>query len=195
MVDTLSAQWWLVALRGGLAVVFGLLALLWPLTALMALAILVGAYLIVDGIAALYHAVVRSPVPQPRWLLTFHGVLSLILGLMIAIWPFAAVTAWVILFGVWAVATGAGLIISGWRLRTAVPQEWLMILAGALSVIVGVLVVWMAIVWTVQTEIAFALLIGAYAVVVGAVQIVLGVGVRRRGKHRANSSAHLAEAE
>jgi uncharacterized membrane protein HdeD (DUF308 family) len=195
MVDTLSAQWWVVALRGGLAVVFGVLALLWPFAAIMALAILVGAYLILDGIAALYHAVARGAVPQPRWLLTFHGVLSLILGLMIALWPFAAVTAWVLLFGVWAVASGVALISTGWRLRAAVPHEWLMILAGVLSIIAGVLVVVMALVWTVEAELAFALLIGAYAVVIGAAQLVLGLRMRRRGKHRANSPAPAVETE
>ena len=51
--DTLGAalarNWWLIALRGVLGVVFGLIALLMPVATILALVLLFSAYMLVDG--------------------------------------------------------------------------------------------------------------------------------------------------
>src|SRR5690348_2256165 len=57
MLDSLGRQWWAVALRGVAAVLFGLMALLWPGITLFVLVLLFGAYALVDGVFTLVAAI------------------------------------------------------------------------------------------------------------------------------------------
>ncbi|RIK43843.1 MAG: hypothetical protein DCC55_04665 [Chloroflexi bacterium] len=50
MVTALARNWWLLLIRGVLAVIFGILALVWPGITLAVLVLLFGAYALVDGI-------------------------------------------------------------------------------------------------------------------------------------------------
>jgi uncharacterized membrane protein HdeD (DUF308 family) len=53
MVPSLSQNWWLVVLRGVLAILFGMSAFIWPGITWLTLVILFGVYEIVDGLIAL----------------------------------------------------------------------------------------------------------------------------------------------
>src|SRR3954465_14496479 len=70
MLETLTRHWWVLAVRGGAAVLFGLLALIWPGITILALVLLFGAYALVDGVLALYTALSDRPAAQGRrgWL-------------------------------------------------------------------------------------------------------------------------------
>ena len=52
METTLSRYWWVLALRGLVAILFGLAAFFWPGMTLAALVLLLGAYALADGIFA-----------------------------------------------------------------------------------------------------------------------------------------------
>lgn len=186
MVELMTGRWWVFAVRGVAAVVFGLLALFWPGITLLALVILVGAYLIVDGAFLGYHAFAKVGGPQPRWLLIFQGALSLLLGLIIFITPGTSAIALVILFGCWAVVTGAVQIATAIRLRKEIPNEWLLLLSGALSVLVGIALV----ILPQAGALALVWLIGIYAILLGIALIAASLRLRAHkgdsapGRHR-----------
>ncbi|HWE89704.1 MAG TPA: DUF308 domain-containing protein, partial [Pseudonocardiaceae bacterium] len=52
MLDLLRRRWWLIVLRGVVAILFGLLALAWPGITVLALALLWGVYVLADGVTA-----------------------------------------------------------------------------------------------------------------------------------------------
>jgi uncharacterized membrane protein HdeD (DUF308 family) len=93
----LARNWWLIALRGALGVMFGLIALIMPVATILALVLLFSAYMLVDGVLAIY-AAVRAARQRESWgLLVFQGIASLIAGVIAFLWPGITVLAFVLL--------------------------------------------------------------------------------------------------
>jgi uncharacterized membrane protein HdeD (DUF308 family) len=96
--------------------------------------------MLVDGVLTII-AGVRAAQRHERWgWLIFEGILDLIAGGVAVIWPVITIVAFVLLMGAWAIVTGALLFGASFRLN--IPHgRWLMTLAGAVSVIWGVLLI------------------------------------------------------
>lgn len=169
----LARHWWVVVLRGALAVLFGILAFLWPGITIAALVLLFGAYAVVDGLFSLIAAFRPAP-GESRWLLVLFGVLSLIAGIFVLAMP--AITSVVLLYAVaiWAVASGIVAIVASIALRKMISGEWLLALSGVLSIVLGIFLLsrpaagMLGLVWA----------IALYAVAVGITLVVLGFKLR-----------------
>jgi uncharacterized membrane protein HdeD (DUF308 family) len=172
MLGELSRNWWVLVVRGAAAVIFGVLALVWPAASLIALAIIFGAFALVDGVVLAFTAF-RAESGN-RMPLGVQAGLSIALGLMALIWPMAAVIALVFLIGAWAVVTGVAEIVTAVRLRAQISSEWLLVFVGALSVIFGLLV-WF---WPLAGAQVIMWVVGAYAIVFGVVMAAAGFRLR-----------------
>ncbi len=130
MVNVLARNWWALLIRGIAAVVFGVLAFVWPGSTWVAIGILFGAYAFVDGIFAIVSAV-RAAQSHERW---WPFVLEGIVGLAIAAVTFydvgITIVALYLTIAVWAFITGILEIAAGIQLRKAIANEWLLILGG-----------------------------------------------------------------
>src|SRR3954468_21219483 len=84
--DTVSTHWWLPAVRGVLAILFGVIAIVWPGLTLLSLVVIFGAYAIVNGIVTLVQAA-RGHTGGSRGWLIFSGIVSLIAGVVAFVWP------------------------------------------------------------------------------------------------------------
>jgi uncharacterized membrane protein HdeD (DUF308 family) len=179
MLEVLARYWWAVVLRGVAALIFGLVALIWPQITLLTLVIVFGAYAVVDGVLALGSAITggRTTAGSRGWL-AVEGVLGIIAGIVALVWPgiTALVLLWLIAF--WALVTGIFEIVAAVRLRREIRGEWMLALSGALSVLFGLLLI----VWPASGARAVAFLIGLYAIVFGVALVALGL--RLRGLHR-----------
>lgn len=169
MYGMLSRNWWAVALRGAIAIIFGVLALFWPGITVAVLVIMFGAYALVDGIFALVSAF-SGKNKESRGLMALLGVLGILFGIVALVWPGVTALALVFLIGGWAVVTGITEIVAAIRLRKEIKGEWLLIASGVISVIFGVLL-WLA---PGSGAIALAWLIGIYAIVFGVMLVALG---------------------
>jgi uncharacterized membrane protein HdeD (DUF308 family) len=176
----LARNWWALALRGLLAVLFGLAAFLWPGISLVALVTLFGAYALVDGIFAIVSAFRTSE----WWPLLLEGIAGIAAGVITFLWPGITAFALVYLIAAWAIVTGIFEIIAAVRLRKAIENEWLLGLGGLASVALGVIMIAapgagaLGLVWA----------IGAYALVFGVTLIALGFrlrGLQERAEGRA----------
>ncbi|PWV50978.1 HdeD family acid-resistance protein [Nocardiopsis sp. L17-MgMaSL7] len=172
ILGELSRHWWVLVVRGVVAVVFGLLALVWPGASLLALAIIFGVFALVDGVALAFTA--YRATPGSRLSLGVQAGLSIVLGLLALTWPMAAIIAIVFLIGAWAIVTGVAEIVTAVRLRAHISSEWLLIFVGALSVIFGLLM-WF---WPLAGAEAIMLVVGVYAIVFGVVMAVAGFQLR-----------------
>lgn len=166
--------WWMVALRGVAAIVFGVLAFVWPGVTIVALALLWGVYALVDGAIALGTAWRVRDEDQPVWPLALLGILGVLAGLAAIFMPGIAAIALVTLVGAWAVVTGALEIVAAVRLRRVIDNEWLLVLAGIASVILGFLLLARPGVGA----IVLAWYIAAYAIVFGVLLVALGFRLR-----------------
>jgi uncharacterized membrane protein HdeD (DUF308 family) len=175
MLHTLAANWWALALRGVVALLFGLLTFFLPGITLAILVILFGAYALVDGI---FNVVAFFRVALHHWAWLIEGVVGIIVGLLTFAWP--AITALVLLYVIafWAISTGIFEIIAGIRLRKVIANEWLMLLMGAVSLLFGLFILFAP----GAGALAIVLWIGAYALVFGV--FLLALAFRLRGHRR-----------
>jgi uncharacterized membrane protein HdeD (DUF308 family) len=136
LLHALARHWWLLLLRGICAILFGVLAFVWPGITLLTLVLLYGAFALVDGVLALAEAVMGG-APAPRWWLALVGLLGIAVGILTFAWP--GITALVLLLFIagWAIATGILQIVGAIRLRKEIDNEWLLIASGVVSIIFG----------------------------------------------------------
>lgn len=179
-LSALAGNWWLVLLRGALAVLFGVLCFVWPALSVVMLVFLFGAYAFADGAMAIGTAL--SPAGTGRiGSLVVLGILGLIAGIVAFLWPGITAMAVLLLIGVWAIMKGVLEIATATRLRREIEGEWMAVLAGVISVLFGVILLAspragaVAIIW----------LIGAYAIVFGIVTVALAFRLRARKQEHA----------
>jgi uncharacterized membrane protein HdeD (DUF308 family) len=173
MSAALARNWWAVALRGVAGIIFGVIALLMPATAMVSLAWLFAAYLLVDGVFAII-AAVRAAEQHERWgLLLLEGVLDLVMGGIVWLFPLGAILAFVLITAAWALITGALMLISSFRLRGTHGRLWLA-LGGVVSLVWGVLLV----VAPFAGAVVLTWWLGAYAVAFGVVLLILAFRLR-----------------
>ncbi len=174
MEFNLSRYWWVLALRGVIAILFGILVFLWPQLAWIVAVASFGAFALVDGIFAIVAAVSGHHPGRPWWSLLFEGLFGISAGVITFVWPGITELAllWVIAY--WAVATGIFEIIAAIQLREVIEGEWLLALSGVLSVVFGLLLV----ILPGPGALALAWLIGAYALAFGVLLLVLAFRLR-----------------
>jgi uncharacterized membrane protein HdeD (DUF308 family) len=173
MLHALARNWWLVLLRGICAIVFGLLAFVWPGATLIALVLLYGAFAIADGILAL-GAAISGDTPTPRWWLAVVGVLGIVAGLVAFLWPGLTAAVLQVFIAVWAITTGVMQMVGAFMLRKEIDDEWHLIAAGALWVVFGLVLVLKPAVGV----IALLYTIGSFAVLYGALLISFALRLR-----------------
>ena len=175
-LNTLAANWRALALRGLVALLFGLVVLFWPGLVFAALALLFGIYAAVDGAITLVPALRASDRGARRWLPLTEGAVGVIAGLVAIVWPGMTLNGLVYVIVGWAVATGTLKILTAILLCAEVENGWLLAGSGALSVLFGILLAALA-----GSDVPFlAPLIGAFAVVVGLALIVFAFRLRER---------------
>ncbi|HEY8460688.1 MAG TPA: HdeD family acid-resistance protein [Blastocatellia bacterium] len=174
MFNLMTQNWWAMALRGVIAILFGLAALMLPGFMLWALVALFGAYALVDGIFAVIESFRRDARGERWWALLFEGVVGIVVGILTFIWPGLTAMGLIYLIAFWAVVTGAFEVITAVRLRHAIRGEWLMALIGVLSMALGALLA----IFPVAGALSVVWMIGAYAVAAGVLMIALGFKLR-----------------
>ncbi|TSD93949.1 HdeD family acid-resistance protein [Skermania sp. ID1734] len=171
--------WWLILLRGIFAVIFGIVALLWPGLTVLSLVLLFGIYSIVDGVTAIARAV-HSRRYESAWVWwALVGIVSVVAGIIAFLWP--AITALALLYVIafYAIVFGVGQTVAAFRLREVRGIGWgLMLVSGILAIIFGI---WLLV--APDTSILTLIwLLGGYAIAFGILVIVASFQLRGRAK-------------
>ncbi len=176
MLSMITRYWWALALRGLFAVLFGIVAIIWPAITLGALVLLFGAFAMADGLLSLFRAF--SPRTGFRWLFVVGGIVGIAVGIVTLVWP--ALTALTLLYLIagWAIVIGIVEIVEAIRLRQVIENEWLMVRGGLLSVAFGVIIA----VAPGAGALAMLWVIAAYALVFGVLEIILAFRLRALGR-------------
>ena len=173
MNDMLANNWWAVALRGIVAILFGIAAFAMPFVTMLSLVVVFAAFSFVDGVFGIIMSV-RGARKGERWIwLLLSGILSIVASAVAVLWPGITVLAFVILVAAWALVSGTFMLISAFRLKIDHGRVWLVI-GGIASIVFGILLVISpfigALVLTFWT--------GAHALVLGATLLVLAYKLR-----------------
>ena len=179
MLDLLGRNWWVIALRGVIAIAFGVLAFAQPELTLRVLVTLVGVYFLADGLSLLVSYVRGDPeARRAGWSVALMGVLGIVAGVVALLWPDITAIALLALVAIWAILTGAFQVVAAIRLRREIQGELLMAIGGILSIAFGVYLLaspsdgLVSLVW----------LVGFWAIVFGITQVLLGLRIRSRNE-------------
>jgi uncharacterized membrane protein HdeD (DUF308 family) len=173
MINDLSRNWWAVLVRGILALILGLLMLFVPpIITLEILIIFLGAYFLVDGIFCIV-AVISGKTPH-RWALLAEGILSIIFGILVFVWPAITAFVFLIVIAVWAVITGITEIVYAamhWKQGSG---KWLILITGIISIILGAIIL----AQPAAGLLALVIFIEAYLIIFGIILIIMSFWLR-----------------
>jgi uncharacterized membrane protein HdeD (DUF308 family) len=175
--EVLFEKWWVLLLRGLVSIAFAVLIWMQPAITLKAMIILFGAFALVDGVLGVWTAFSSRKDRNNWWVLMLWGLVGIGIGIITFVAP--AVTALALLFyiAIWAIVTGVLEIIAAVKLRKEIQGEWLLGLAGLVSLVFGILLIMnpgagvLAVLW----------LIAAYALILGVLMVILAFKVRGWG--------------
>jgi uncharacterized membrane protein HdeD (DUF308 family) len=174
MLHALARNWWTWLIRGIAAVIFGVLAFLWPGLTWVSIAILFGAYALVDGVFAIV-ATFRAAETQQRW---WPFLIEGIVGLLIAAITFYDVGITIVALywtiAAWAFITGIFEIVAALQLRKHIANEIWLILGGIASIVFGCLML----LYPIAGAVVIMWIVAAYAIVFGFIMIAFSLRLR-----------------
>jgi uncharacterized membrane protein HdeD (DUF308 family) len=178
MIEALAKNWWLVALRGLIALILGTIILVIPTAAAAFLVYFIGAYAVVDGVFALVVVIVNKPQHKDRWWLLLEGIIGILAGAAIFASPLLAAVILLFIIAFWALLTGIFEIVFAVAQWKTLPDKWLLLLGGIFSVLLGGLIL---------SNVSYGALlvvtmIAVYMILFGMVLIALGFSLKNAGK-------------
>ncbi|MGA4688733.1 HdeD family acid-resistance protein [Rhodococcus sp. AB351] len=173
----LKQIWWVVLLRGILAVLFGVVALVWPGITVWALVVVFAAYAIIDGIVLVVQSIRDKPEGWGWWLAM--GVVSVLAGLVALFWPGITALALLYVIAFYAILFGITGIVGGVRFRKVPESGWVWsVLAGVVAVLFGIVLL----IFPGEGILSLIVLLGIYAILFGALLIILAFQARSAAK-------------
>ena len=138
MLSLVSRDWWVYAIRGVAAILFGIMAVIWPAPTLAVLVLLFGAYAFVDGVALLV-ALARGDVlaRSHKWATGLMGVFGIVVSFVTFVWPGMTALTLLYLVAFWAITMGVLQIVAAIEFRREIDGELFVVLGGILSIAFG----------------------------------------------------------
>ena len=180
MLPALTRYWWLVALRGVSAVLFGIVAVAWPDITVGVLVAFFGAYAIVDGSFSVGTAIAGPS--NDRWWYLPGGIASIAIGVIAWVWPDLTALTLLYIIASWAVIVGSFEIMTAIALRNWLTEEWLLILSGGVSIVFGIVLF----AFPGEGAIALVTTIGIFSMICGGA--LLGLALRLRSLDQESTS-------
>jgi uncharacterized membrane protein HdeD (DUF308 family) len=174
MLSSLSRFWWMLLLRGLLAIAFGIFVFTNPALSLVSLTLTFGIFVLADGLGAVVGAVRGRDENDDWWVQLLVGLAGIGVGLITFVAP--GITALTLLFyiAIWATVIGFLEIVTAIRLRKEIQGEFWLILRGLVGVAFGVFLV----ARPGLGALSVLALIGSYAIASGIIMIALAFRVR-----------------
>jgi uncharacterized membrane protein HdeD (DUF308 family) len=167
--------WWSLLIRGIVAIIFGLLALFWPGRVLDTVVTLLGVFVLIVGIIFTVGAVAHRG-PDRQWLRhLIPGIIGIIVGIITVVHPEFLAVIIVYLIAIWALIHGIGEIHAAIRLRKDVAGEWMPLVIGIASVVIGVMLLFMPL----RAGALIVWLIGLFVLILGILWVIMAFRARK----------------
>ena len=174
LIETLKRHWWVPVIRGIAAILFGVIAFVYPGLTVAVLVLLFGAWVLVDGIFRVICAIGHRASDKEWGFDLIIGIVGIIIGLLTFHAPQITALALIIYIAAWALMIGATEIALAIKLRREIKGEWFLILMGLVSIVFAVMLLWnpavgaAALIW----------IMAWYAVILGVLGIIFGFRLR-----------------
>ena len=174
MIAILRQNWWTLALRGIIAILFGVCAFVWPLATALAFVILLAAFAFVEGVFAFIGAFSWAITGSQRLLLVVLGLLGLGVGVTAVMYPGITAVVIVALVAWWAIVSGVIQFVVAIEMRKVIENDWLLVLGALLSILFGILLLWRPL----AAVLTLSWLFGIYALLYGIMMLSLAFRVK-----------------
>lgn len=167
-LNEIANNWWVFALRGLLAIAFGLAAFLLPAFTLLMLVYIFASYCLIDGIIVTSIGIKVRKNLKYWGVLLLEGILSILTGIITFAIPALTAIVFVVIVAIWAIVTGVLKIVETIQHREHLATEWPLLLVGVVSIIFGIVLFarpalgLLTLLWTVGT---FALIAGIVLII------------------------------
>jgi uncharacterized membrane protein HdeD (DUF308 family) len=175
LLAAISSKWWIFLLNGLVAILFGIMAFVWPGITILSLVLLFGIYCIADGITAIGASFAKGDSGRSWWQMLLIGVISLVAGVTAIAWPGISAAVLLLVVAAWAIVRGIMEIVAAIELRKVLEHEWLLLLAGLASILFGIML-------AAQPGLGAVVMIwwiGAFALVRGIFMVALSLRLRK----------------
>ncbi len=173
MIHELARRWPLVIARGAVAILFGVLALVWPGVTLLTLVLLWAAYTVADGVIAL--VVAARGATDDRVSMALVGLLGIGAGVVAFVWPGITALVLLVVIAVWSIAVGVVQVVTAIRLRKTITDEWFLAVSGLLAIALGVLLLFRP----EDGALALVVTIAMFALLWGVALVLFGLRLRK----------------
>jgi uncharacterized membrane protein HdeD (DUF308 family) len=174
LIETLKRHWWVPVIRGIAAIVFGVIAFLYPGLTIAVLVLLFGAWVLVDGVFRIVGAIGHRASDSDWGFNLIIGILGIIIGFLTFHAPGITALALVIYIAAWALMIGATEIAVAIKLRREIKGEWFLILMGLASIVFAILLLWNPVLGAAT----LIWIMAWYAVIFGVLAIIFGLRLR-----------------
>jgi uncharacterized membrane protein HdeD (DUF308 family) len=174
MFEFLSKNWWVLVLRGVCAVLFGVMTFLWPAISIAVLVLMWGAYAFADGILSIVGSFKGGREAGFPWWLLITGIVGVAAGIFTFVNPVTTGFALLLLIAAFSIVRGVMEIAAAIRLRHEIEHEWLLAIAGIMSVVFGVFIA----IFPGAGALAVVLWIAVIAVAIGVLEITAGLRLK-----------------
>ena len=182
-------NWWVLLLRGLLAIVLGVLVFTRPFWSLRAVMLAFGLYALIEGTSDLFAAILGRRHRDDRWLLLLEGIIGIGVGVVTLRSPAVTAILMVFFIAIWALATGVLRIVESVRLRREIQGEVWLALGGVASVIFALVVMMQPL----AGAFVMVRMIGAFALILGTTEVMLAFkvrGARETGRPRVSEPSY-----
>ena len=171
MLQAMTRNWSALAFRGAVAILFGIVAVVWPGLTIRVLVALLAAFALIEGALN----IIAGLRGREGWALA-EGIVSVLFGIVIlVVGPTWTAIALLYLVAAWAIITGLTRIVAAIQLRRVLNNEWLLIASGAASLIFGVI----AAIFPGAGILALLWFVAAWSIVLGVLLVVLALQLRQ----------------
>ncbi len=174
MLSLLARRWWVVLIRGLAAILLGVSAVLMPGVTLMSVLFVFGAFTVGDGLMAIIMGFSTHHNGRIWWEEVLLGLLAIIAGAVAALLPGVTALVLVYIIAISAIIRGVFEIAAAIQLRKVIDDEWILVLAGVVSLLFGSILL----IRPGEGAIAMVILIGAYMIAVGAMIVAFSLRLR-----------------
>ncbi len=182
MLQRLTKFWWLIVLRGLVSVLFAIFAFLNPSLAFDLLILVLGVFLLADGATTMILGIRMRGHDEDWWVTLLEGAMGAGLGLVALVNPSLTAAGLVLVLAVWFLVTGVMEIATAIKLRKEITNEWLLGLAGVVSIALGALMI----INPNAGAVSITWWLGIYAAAFGFLLVGLGLRMRRINKSLQN---------
>jgi uncharacterized membrane protein HdeD (DUF308 family) len=161
-----------LALRGIIAVIFGLCAIIWTPVVLNVLIYAFGLFAIIAGILTAAAGISSEKTELPKWLLVIAGTLGILLGIFALLTPLIVAITLTLLIAAWALVTGATEL--GWAVTNkALKHRVLLFISGLCGITLAIILI----IIPILGAFTIVLVLGIYLLVFGIISIAVGLSM------------------